>query len=305
MKNAILGYAVGLRSEDIHRFCHSFFKVNKTDDLVLWVSPAYKMAGDLEAFSDRLLLIPAISFWDGAAKDSLKVRWILYYILSRIWVIVTKAFTALGRMIQHNINHSEWRRWTICAVMHPSPARFHFFCGFLQLNGWKYSRVAVSDVRDVIFQCCPFSSLETPELTVFSEPDDRTCGEYRNQRWIRSVFGSVVASQMADLPASCAGFSLGPVAHMLDYFTKLANVLQDSPAIPYSDQGVHNYFLTLGKLHHKRLKNEHGIVLTVGQANREYRIIDNKVTTINEDKIFAVIHQFDRDPQLLKLFQKE
>src|SRR5207245_5487305 len=71
-----------------------------------------------------------------------------------------------------------------------------------------------------------------------------------------------------------------------------------------ADQAAHNLLLHDGKLDPvERLRNFEGPILTVG-SERRYELNENKELVNRDGSTIALIHQYDRHPELLRIFEK-
>jgi len=174
--------------------------------------------------------------------------------------------------------------------------RYFLYKDYLQKN--KYDKVIITGVRDVLFQKDPF---EFKEGLHFFEEDSRmkigTCSY--NSSWIREAFGEETLKKYADRNIYCADVSMGTYEDMvryLDLMCKWFNKLSPRKVI---DQGIHNYLI------HEKLidnftvyKNEEGIVITIGYMKPDKIRFSEDGQVLNKKGIPAIIHQYDRYPQL-------
>src|SRR5439155_11579603 len=72
-----------------------------------------------------------------------------------------------------------------------------------------------------------------------------------------------------------------------------------------ADQAAHNLLLHDGKLEPtKRLRNFEGPILTVGSEPR-YALDENDELVNRDGSVIAVVHQYDRHPELVRIFEEK
>jgi hypothetical protein len=173
-----------------------------------------------------------------------------------------------------------------------------------------YDYVLISDVRDVFFQRDPFALEPQDEVLAFLEDKSQTFGTSAcNADWIRAVAGEAELARLGQERISCSGTTLGSWTGMLEYLTGMQLL-----ALRYSlgigliqgvDQGMHN-LLVLGNLLPGCRTVENGErVLTVGSIPPDALRIDCHNQVISSDgQRAAVVHQYDRHPELCQLVQR-
>lgn len=174
---------------------------------------------------------------------------------------------------------------------------------YLLKHGEKYSHVALTDARDVIFQKNPFEFKFKKGLSFFLEDKGRTIGACEvNSRWVSEVFGEKVLADIKDRPISCAGFVMGDYSSTLDYLKKMSGIITKSDFWHIIDQGVHNYLIHTNKLSNYTIfDNDNGPVFTMGTA-RNYILDKNDLFVNRKGEVFYVIHQYDRLPELARKY---
>ena len=145
-------------------------------------------------------------------------------------------------------------------------SRFVMYYLFLSHFKSVYSRVLLTDVRDVFFQKDPFEFNFNSGLYCFLE-DKRmlisTC-KY-NSKWMKNAFGKKVLKEIGKKYISCAGVTIGDTSSILDYLTKMINYLTQINARKWGiDQAVHNYLIYTKQLNDLKLfENEQGPVINL------------------------------------------
>lgn len=300
-RNCILGYAVGLKAEDVRLFCESaMLSVKTPTDIVLFGSD---ISLKCKIFNQcRLIVIPTSNIWNGMSKDRYKVRWALGFFFIKYFQFCADILTVISRaLFESKLTRENLSDY----FLHPSLARYVLYNQFSQLNYDTYNSILIADVRDVYFQRDPFVNLPGG-LTTFLENDAMYCSETRNHRWIQSVYGKAIASNMKRHRSVCSGVSIGDADSMHHYLTKMYAEVSKFGCIPYSDQGIHNVLIRLKGLRARLAENRDGITLTAAgtEAIDDFKIREGKVYASN-DALFAIIHQYDRHKFLLETLQQE
>lgn len=172
-----------------------------------------------------------------------------------------------------------------------------------------------TDFRDVFFQADPFASIPAGYDLILAEEfapvKIKTCPY--NSNWIKTCWGQVFLDQIGDQPPVCSGTIMGTPtglnalkAAMLSEM-KLTSKKKGCTA---RDQGHLNYLYFAKKLPVSTLiqPRGRGIVNTVGYITPRKTIIrylDEAGLVSNVDgSVSAVIHQYDRFPELVSLLQR-
>jgi len=160
--------------------------------------------------------------------------------------------------------------------------------------------VMITDLRDVVFQCDPFSD-PVRGLELYLEDAAVRIGEDDfNTRWIRDLFGAAELHGLRGRPVSCSGTVVGTRETMLAYLAEMtAQIVWRRRPMGPRDQAVHNMLLHGGRLFSaKVIRNGYGRVLTMGKMPT-YRT-SPEGTILNVDgSIPAVLHQWDRHGDLV------
>src|SRR5439155_17357625 len=170
-----------------------------------------------------------------------------------------------------------------------------------------FGNVLVTDVRDVVFQKDPFDFPVADRIHVAMENPDIPIGECPwTSSWTREAYPLRMLEQLKDGELSCAGTTLAPVPlmklylrSMIDEFASMDN------AHEHADQPAHNVLVHGGNLDPiVKLRNFEGPILTVGSEPR-YRLNAQGLLVNRDDSVVAIVHQYDRHPELRRLFAKK
>ena len=193
-------------------------------------------------------------------------------------------------------------------AFHIHQSRHFLYTDFLE-KSYSYSRVMLSDTRDVVFQRDPFDFTINDSLCCFLEdPSVTIANEIHNAGWIRRGFGQDVLDAIGNNPISCAGITMGSSDAVLEYTKRMCSILltpriRSIAGITGLDQGIHNYAIRMNDFG-KRLhlfENLKGPVMTMGLMKQEKRNIhpDSRLLLNSDGSICHTIHQYDRHPDLL------
>ncbi|MFN4768056.1 MAG: hypothetical protein ACK5F4_02595 [Ignavibacteria bacterium] len=202
----------------------------------------------------------------------------------------------------------EAKRQFASNAFHIHQSRHFLYTEFLE-NNHSYSRIMLSDTRDVVFQRDPFDFAINDSLCCFLEDPSITIeNEVHNAGWIRRGFGQDILDAIGKNPISCAGITMGSVDAVLEYTRRMCSILltpriRSIAGITGLDQGIHNYAIRMkdfgDRLH--LFENMKGPVMTMGLMKQELRNIDPESgLLLNSDgSLCNTIHQYDRHPDLL------
>ncbi|MFX1295164.1 MAG: hypothetical protein ACFFD2_09980 [Promethearchaeota archaeon] len=172
----------------------------------------------------------------------------------------------------------------------------------------RYTKILLTDVRDVIFQRNPFDFESDKELCFFLE-DSRmkidTC--HWNSMWIRDLFGEEILAEIGHNYISCAGTIIGTPSKLLNYLRKFMEILSKIDISKLGPQGVHNYLIYTNKIdNYQFFENENGPILTLHHKKFETIRFNKRGLIINDNEnVVNIIHQYDRHPSLVKIFFKK
>jgi hypothetical protein len=214
---------------------------------------------------------------------------------ARLWWIWKRIFASnISERAKEQLAH---------VVFHLFYRRHLLYLEFLRKHAGEYTKVFLTDCRDVFFQADPFGWNQAPGLHVFLEEEANKLGICTHHiRWITSQFGSEMLERWTDRTVSCAGTVFGDVPAMVDYLAQmvLRTMGVKSLLAADGDQGVHNYLVFEGAFPRITVhENRRGPVMTLGpvrisslQFSQDGRVIDDAGVVV------PVLHQYDRDSEL-------
>lgn len=166
--------------------------------------------------------------------------------------------------------------------------------------------VLLTDVRDVVFQGDPFADLPEGRLLGFLETA-RTLGECPiNRDWLQRASGPALLAELAARPVSCAGTVIGTRSAVLEYLLHMVRLLAAvDPQHRYSgvDQAIHNVILWKGLVAGSQPVPNGQAVFTIPDSAGSYQVDGERVGT-PERAFPAVVHQYDRHPELVTQIQR-
>jgi hypothetical protein len=184
--------------------------------------------------------------------------------------------------------------------------RHFLYRDYLLKHGDGFRHVMITDVRDVVFQKDPFDFDIDGRIHVAMESTAipiSACDHTGN--WLRAGYGDEVFEALKADELSCAGTTIAPVALMKTYLDAMLREIRSMrDAFDCVDQAAHNKLVHSGRLPCRKLYNFEGPILTVGtevayQQDRQGKLVNRDGSIIN------VIHQYDRHPQLVELFDRK
>ena len=292
-RNLILGTATGYGWAEVERFVTSFREAEVDAELVLLTDPegAEKLGGASGQGSDwRAEVVPGL----GTGRP-ISVRWAG---IRRARVAGRLALWSTGWLGR------AWRNRLVRRCLHPMVLRNLWYREFLEGGDWD--RVLLSDVRDVLFQRCPFGGDESAEawegLLVGEEAGVYRNGEL-NHAWATVVFGREFADDLVreKRVISCAGVVGGRIASLRQYLDLMADQIESRAArltfLAGLDQAIHNRvigdFNGPGRI--TRVGPLSGLIGTLGFVERDRIRRDSQGRILSEDsEVIAVAHQYDR-----------
>ena len=193
----------------------------------------------------------------------------------------------------------------------------------------QYDLCLATDFRDVFFQANPFSSVPKADLIFFEEVKRVKMG-YKNGRptctpsvsdvctcpynanWIKTCWGENFLSSIANETPICSGTIIGTPAGFLDLEKKMLSEMSRTSTkkgCSARDQGHLNYLYFSKRFDTKVLLQAQGkgIINTVGYITPRTDIpkyLNSRGFVVNADNsVPALIHQYDRFPELVALVQ--
>lgn len=254
----------------------------------------------------RLVLGAAIGFDVAQVRvfvESLRANYAGDVLLLIRWPGVRVARYLKGRRI-HVIRVFQTRSFT--RSVHAR--RYAIYLEFLRARLARYDQVMISDVRDVVFQRNPFDGIASPQCHFYLESAVRTIGEDpTNSRWVRGCFPAYEAERLAACRISCSGITIGGTAAIVAYLEMMAKRIRVLPWRIYRrighgyDQAIHNYLVHLApEVAGIVVENNRHIATMALEPRAFYRLDRDCLIYGPDDRPFAICHQYDRFPDLLK-----
>jgi hypothetical protein len=186
--------------------------------------------------------------------------------------------------------------------------RYAIYLDYLRRRLSRYDQVMISDVRDVVFQRNPFDGIASPKCHFYLESAVRTIGEDpTNSRWVGGCFSEVEAERLAACRISCSGITIGGTAAIVAYLEQMAARIRVLPWRIYRrighgyDQAIHNYLVHLDPgIDGIVVENNRHIATMALEPRAFYRLDRESLIYGPDDRLFAICHQYDRFPDLLK-----
>lgn len=186
--------------------------------------------------------------------------------------------------------------------------RYAIYLAFLRARLSRYDQVMISDVRDVVFQRNPFDGIASPNCHFYLESAVRTIGEDpTNSRWVRGCFSAHEAERLAACRISCSGITIGGTTAIIAYLEMMVARIGVLPWRIYRkighgyDQAIHNYLVHLAPEIAGIVVENNGHIATMALEPRTYYRLDRESLIHGPDgHLFAICHQYDRFPDLLK-----
>ncbi len=300
-KNLVMGAALGYSVEQIRPFLQSLRSAGYEGQVALIVTPDFVSEAKGTPLFERVAFMVARQWLPfrialPAAGSRRRWRWgtrvIPYWILVRLLRVagLESLSIILGKRLYP-----------------PSESRYLHYYSFLKKH--DYRRVLISDTRDVVFQCDPFTTLPEQGLGVSMEPPNYSIDEEpSNSGWIRVIYGADELKAIGGNQVSCSGVSYGDRASMLRYLGLMLDEIfglglrTTYRATTGFDQGMHNHLLWRERLEPTvRLYALESPIATIGGFAETDIPRDDSGRILNRDgRLSSVVHQYDRHPQLEK-----
>jgi len=207
---------------------------------------------------------------------------------------------------------------SIGVIVHPIPYKYKFlnvvinnyrweiYETFINENINKYNIVLTADVRDTFFQFDFFKLYQKTKSFLGVAFEDNILTQTTNKNWIVEVFGEDIYENIKNERIICSGTIWGTADKFYEFSKKMWEVLKSkwSKCFKIIDQAVANYLIYHEKLFIDCLiksETKDGPVMTIGFTNDSDIIFDSKNNILNrKGEIGAVIHQYDRKPDIVK-----
>lgn len=197
----------------------------------------------------------------------------------------------------------------VCGSTNIMVRRFIYYYLYLKKNYSKFSNVLLTDIRDVYWQKSIFDSLIKKGLYVYLEDDSVVIGNENdnNIKWIKNVFGSVVAKETNKLlgkVSSCAGIVIGDTSSIILYLESMIDIILKYNSYRYGDdQAIHNY-IVYNNLVTSTIVNENntGLVFTMCNVEDTRIKYNQKGEIVNDLSIpYCLLHHYDRFDSLKQM----
>lgn len=287
----ILGAAAGYQASQARPFLRSLARTNFDGQLVLFVhasqlAPMRRMLDELApAFGAELVRIRSIHEHPKLVRSCIK-----------------RLFAILPAESFHGL-----KRGMLCFHGKPHVTRYFHYAAYLEAHT-GYSRVLLTDVRDVAFQDDPFHGLgpglhvgmESTALTIATEPFDRD--------WVQDAYGEEMLERIGDQQVSCSGVTLGDASSIRRYVDL---ILREALSLPFAqmkariyDQAFHNKLLYCGELGNVvRCQPLRSRIATLGCLDPSTFVLSSTGQLLNVDgRVTPIVHQYDRHRVLVEAF---
>jgi hypothetical protein len=197
----------------------------------------------------------------------------------------------------------------------PHVMRFLSLYEFLRVKGDEYNYVVATDVKDVYFQSNPFKYLSGRDLVVATEGL-----RYRDEPWgnenLFQTYGPYVYDLFKDNLIYNVGTFGGSSKYVRDMFFNIFTNAINRP-IPIVDQAVFNVLINTYPYKDVITRTEQwaaelGTIMdpTKIEQFRPHLLVDEPtfkdgVLTDNSGKVFPIVHQYDRVPEIKKFVQEK
>jgi hypothetical protein len=270
-----------------------------------------------------------IKFWvnslEASGFDGLKVMICYNLDYGVVEELTKRGFTVFGfkqNEAEHRLEYSN-SNFNICLDRF---SHIWYFLNNLE-NKEQYRYVISTDVRDVIFQTNPSTWLEEnmldKEINVGSE-----CIKFGDEEWNKNnmylSFGPLIADNMKDKIVYNAGAIAGKFQSFIDFcnniFLSCGGAPQHVPGGGGPDQAAMNVLLNMKPYSDitNFAKSEDGWAaqLAVMGDPRKFDTMSKFITEpfchiegdtvyTNNGKIYSIVHQYDRNPELTKAIEKK
>lgn len=192
--------------------------------------------------------------------------------------------------------------------LHIALERFFVALQITKSLGDSFSKVLLTDSRDVLLQEDPFS-LVHENLVSGIEPATISDCNY-NSTWIREVYGNDVLNSMLDKQMVCAGVTLGSIKEVEKYLMEMCSEMwKYLPQVKTSlgsDQAIHNYLIYHNRIVPDLVDNRSGFIATLCLEDPGNILTDSASGSVMVcGKYPAIVHQYDRHPDLLEFLKSQ
>ena len=185
--------------------------------------------------------------------------------------------------------------------------RWKLFSDFLKENKDKYNLVFATDVKDVIFQKDIFKYYNSTKPFISFNLEDTTLRNPLNKNWVRNFCKTNEEYfKIADEQV----ISEGTIISTIDKFIEFADTLwqEISNLSNINDQGAINYLIYYKKLINDSIiiSDNTGPIMALGVTGTNKILLDSNNNVLNnKGKIAAVVHKYDRKPDIVRKINKK
>ena len=185
--------------------------------------------------------------------------------------------------------------------------RWKLFSDFLKENKDKYNLVFATDVKDVIFQKDIFKYYNSTKPFISFNSEDTTLRNPLNKNWVRNFCKTNEEYfKIADEQV----ISEGTIISTIDKFIEFADTLwqEISNLSNINDQGAINYLIYYKKLLNDSIimSDNTGPIMAFGVTGTNKILLDSNNNVLNnKGKIAAVVHKYDRKPDIVRKINKK
>ena len=211
-------------------------------------------------------------------------------------------FWPVARMVGQLLPTRDMRACFAFAFVEPMVRRFLLYREWLHRNH-EVRKALLADVRDVIFQSDPFALLGPGEDCVFFEESREVGSCAINRGWIDRMFGPDAWRAFGEQKIICAGTILGTRNGLLRFLDAFVDGVMRARRFDPDfhggfDQGIVNFVVRSGAVSDSSLRRN-GEGIWTGRTDGDVARIDGQGRVVLRDSSpVAVVHQFDRDPDL-------
>ena len=188
--------------------------------------------------------------------------------------------------------------------------RYVIYERYLRDKWQNYNMILTVDIRDAFFQKDIFRQYENYKSFLGLAIEDGTLDEKSNKRWLLRIYGNETYEAIKNERIICCGSVWGTS----DKFYQLTYDMSKELNAKYPlkifvhDQPVLNYFVYYLKKYQDFIvkSDNNGSVMTIGTANRKNLLFDSNKNILNyKGEIAALVHQYDRFPDILHRIKKK
>jgi hypothetical protein len=188
--------------------------------------------------------------------------------------------------------------------LHIALERYFIALDLVRTYGNSLSNILLTDSRDVVIQRDPFNFINN---NLISGVEPRTVGgcPYTSS-WVQKIYGQAIFHEMLDRGSVCSGITLGTSKNVENYLIEMCSeIWKRLPKIGCAsgfDQGIHNYLIFKGKFPIELTNNQAGLIATLGWEDSINFQPAHELLQVH-DKYPAIVHQYDRYPDLVEFFK--